>query len=257
MNQLFAFFFLCMLQVCLGSGQDSVPTVSTSDVIDMAQYAWSSGIAGVILITIGAFITFAGKRWFKIFLGASGFLTFGVLALSLLSSVNELLFTIPHKFYVFWAVIGLAGLVGAYVCYTMWEIGVLAAAGFGGYTLGVWVMSMKQGLLIEGYMTRGLFITICTCAAVALAWLFDELAIVLSSAISGSLSLVVGFDCFLKWGLVDVLLSQILPSMYKAPALDLYIYGELGAVAVLAVTGVVVQFLTGTSKKGFAKSDRV
>jgi hypothetical protein len=245
MNQLFAFMFMCLLQLCLGA---VAPNVRVDKVADLAQYAWSSGIAGVVLITLGIFITFSGKRWFKIFLGASGFLTFAVLALALLSSVNELLVTIPHKFYVFWFFVGLAGFVGAYICYTMWEIGVLAAAGFGGYTLGVWIMSVKTGLLIQGYMTRG---------AIALAWLFDEMAIVLSSAISGSLTLVAGVDCFLNYGLVQILLSQLLPSLFPAPALNLYIYIELGAVAILAVVGVLVQLLSGTSKKGFAKSDRV
>lgn len=229
----------------------------SSEVLAWADHAWSSGILGVILITLGSFLTFTGKRFFKIFLGVSGFLTFGVLGLNLVTWVHEVLFTLPYAFYVFWTVAIICGALGAWLCFTMWEIGVLAAAGFGGYSLGVWVMSMKTGLLIEGYMTRSVFLTICSCAAVAFAWFFDEVAIVIASSISGSMCLVVGVDCFLRWGLAQVLLAMMLQREFGALAkVSMYVYIELAAVAVLAIIGALVQFLSGSSKKGH-RSDRV
>lgn len=256
-TQFILFMLFMILSVALCKSEPPVTAPSTGEALALADHAWTSGILGVILITLGTFLTFTGKRFFKLFLGVSGFLTFGVLGLNLVTWVHEVIFTIPHAFYVFWTIAILCGALGAWLCFTMWEIGVLAAAGFGGYSLGVWVMSMKTGLLIEGYMTRSVFLTVCSCAAIAFAWFFDEVAIVVASAISGSMCLVVGVDCFLKWGLAQVLLAMMLQREFGMLAkVDTFVRIELAAVAVLAIMGALVQFLTGSSKKGH-RSDRV
>src|SRR5690606_4801398 len=149
----------------------------------------------------------------------------------------------------------IAGLVGSWVCFTMWELGVLTAAGFGGYSLAVWIMSMKEGLLIESYVTSSTFIAIISVVVVVAAWIFDEIAIVVASSISGAMALTLGVDCFLKWGLLQVLLAQVSEEFGKAH-LTMKIYFELGGAAGLAVIGALVQFLTGANK-GYGKSDRV
>src|SRR5690349_11835857 len=102
-NQLLGFLFLFMFQFCMAA-DDSVAKFIPAEAISWAENAWSSGILGVVLITLGLFLTFAGKRWFKIFLGASGFLTFGVLGWSLVAFVNEMIFNVPHIRYVTYAV---------------------------------------------------------------------------------------------------------------------------------------------------------
>lgn len=253
-SQYLLFFFFALLSLCLADDA-SAPASQVNNVI---KGTWSADIIGIILITVGSFLAFTGKRFFKIFLGVSGLLSFGVLGLNLIAWIHEVIFTIPHLFYVSWAVAGVCGILGAFLCFKMWEIGVLAMAGFGGYSLGVWIMSMKSGHLITGYMTRNAFVTACTCAAIAAAWFFDELAIVISSGFSGALAIVLGIDCFINWGLKEVVLSMIFERDFKQLAnVNMYVYIELGGVAALAVLGVVVQLLTGASKKGSAKSDRV
>lgn len=213
----------------------------------------SADIIAVVLIGLGLIMAFSGKRFFRLFLGCSGFMAGGVLMHQLVSWADTAI-TIPYPFYVFVILCIIGGLLGAWLCYTMWEIGVLAAAGYGGYTLGVCIMALKEGSVIESYMTRSVFLAVCTVGAVVLAWFFDELAIIVASAVGGSMALVLGADIFLKWGLLYVVLAAINPTRFAPMPLNGHVYIELAAVLALAVCGMVVQFLG--QKRGLGKGDR-
>jgi hypothetical protein len=219
---------------------------------------WDTYVIGIVLVAIGILLTFSGKRFFKIFLGCSGFLAGALLAVNLLAIFENLIYTFEEPKWIYICFAGVLGLLAAALCFFLWEIGVLACAGFGGYSLAIWIMSMQAGGVIEGYISRGAFITAVTVMAIILAWFFDNIAIIIASALAGALSIVVGFDCFVNWGFIAVLTNIVLPGHFaKLASLDIYCYIEIAAVAVLAVLGLVVQFLTGGKGKGYSRSDKV
>lgn len=228
---------------------------SPKQVLDIT---WDTYVIGIVLVAIGILLTFSGKRFFKIFLGCSGFLAGALLAVNLLAIFESLIYTFQEPKWIYICFAGVVGLLAAALCFFLWEIGVLACAGFGGYSLAIWIMSMKAGGTIEGYISRGAFIAAVTVMAIILAWFFDNIAIIIASALAGALTIVVGFDCFVNWGLMAVLTNIVLPGHFaKLASLDIYCYIEIAAVAVLAVLGLVVQFLTGGKGKGYSRSDKV
>lgn len=235
----------------------AVVHASTHQLLDLAQYYWSTGVLGAILMALGATMAFGGKRFFKLFLGASGFLAASTMEFNFLAVVDQKILSIPYKLYFITGASVIMGVLGAYGCIKMWEYGVLACAGFGGYSLGLWLMSLQAGALIQNYVAFEAFIALCTVGAVVMAWFFDNISVIVTSAVGGSVALVVGADCYLKWGLFQMLLAQLMPLDFARPQMSHHVYMELAAVVAIAVLGGVVQCLAGSGRGGFAKSDRV
>lgn len=225
---------------------------------DVLHITWDMRVFGVLFLAIGFLLTFSGKRFFKVFLGCSGFLAFAILAVTLLSLFESNIYVFESPKWIYISFAGISGLLGAALCVFLWEIGILACAGFGGYSLAIWIMSMKAGGAIESFIGRGAFVAAVTVIAIIFAWFFDNIAIIIASALAGALSIVVGFDCFVNWGLMAVILNIIVPGNFaKLKHLDTYCYLEIAAVAVLAVLGLVIQFLNGSKGKGYTRSDKV
>lgn len=235
----------------------TVVHASTHQLFSIAQCYWSTGVLGAILMALGATMAFGGKRFFRFFLGASGFLAASTMEFNFLAVADQKIITIPYKLYVIPGASVIMGVLGAYGCIKMWEYGVLACAGFGGYSLGLWLMSLQAGALIQNYVAFEAFIALCTVSAVVMAWFFDNISVIVTSAVGGSVALVVGADCYLKWGLLQMVLAQVMPLDFVRPPMCYHVYLELAAVVAIAVIGGVVQCLAGSGRGGFAKSDRV
>lgn len=216
-----------------------------------------SAIWAVGLIAAGLIITFSGKRFFKILLAASGFVAGLIISVNILSGMEYLLSFCNFSQTIYLAIGISIGLILAAVCFILWEVGVLVAAGYGGYALACWVLSLKEGGLVQNFLTRELFIAVVSAVAVVLAWFFSDLAIVATSAFGGAMTLVFGADILLNWGLAAMIMNFLIPKFYPpAKDLDILFYIQIAAVLGLAIIGATFQLLF-TKKGGISRSDKV
>lgn len=237
---------------------DSYPVLNDWKLLhEWASLTVTTGVIGVILIFLGILLTFSGKRFFKLFTGASGFLALGLATAVILYEIDTWFSFGPYRKWVVYGGAVVMGLAGASICLTMWKLGVYAMAGLGGYFLGTWLMTLKVGGVISNELGRDVFLAICIAACSIAVIFFEGLVIVASSAIVGGNALVIGTDCFLDWGYNVVLLSMWMTSEIIIPSYDAYLYAEIAAVLGLAVVGMVVQWVSGakSGKEGFGRAD--
>lgn len=209
----------------------------------MGELSWETGILGVILIASGVLLVFAGKRFFKIFLGTIGFLAGSIFGSISFYRINNFfnLIQLENAEYWFYGIAIVFGLLGAVLCVTFWKIGVYAASGLGGYMAGTFLLSTKEGGLIANQVGAVVFLTIVTIVPIVLTALFEHLVLIISSSLIGSTCLALGSDCFLNWGLKIVMLEAIMTQHVDLTQFDYKIYYMLGGIVVISVVGVFIQ----------------
>lgn len=248
---------LILSQTVLASSPiDKLPQ-SREEVLKLGELSWDTGVLGTILIAVGIFLTFFGRKYFKAFLGAAGFFAAALLGLFILFFIHEVIY--PFTSYARWIIYGgsvVMGALGAAAAVMLWKVGVFAAAGMGGFWLGTFLMSLKAGGLIENYIGRNIFITITTIAALVAVFFFESLILIVASAVTGAHALVIGVDCFVNWGFKLFLLSLVIQDrMLMFDSLGWEIYSMLAAVLGLAVIGTVVQLLFTNKESTFGRGD--
>lgn len=210
-----------------------------------------TGVIGAILMAIGILLTFSGKRFFKVFLALVGFCVGALLACISISFFHTL-FDFSHSSTVTYIIAIVCGLILAGVAVMMWKLGVYAAAGLGGYTLMVYILSLKVGGLIEGHISRDLALCLAVIAAVVAAMFLEDIIIAVASAAFGSVAAMSGLDCFLNTGFRAQIYDQAIGMSFKLPKLTGNIYYMFAGTGALAVCGVVVQLLNPS--KGYGRS---
>lgn len=205
----------------------------------------------VLLITLGLFFCFMGKRVFKPFLVIAGFAAGVLLAVFGLSWFDYVIGP-AHRNLISWIIIVVCGLLVAGACLYAWRIGVYAAAGLGGAALAVFVLSLKAGGVIENFMGRQATIIAFSALAIVAAIFLEDVAIVAATAISGALAATVGADFFLKTGFAVQVWDMIYHRTFTLSHFDNSMYYMFVATLILAVLGAVAQLLLPT--KGFGRS---
>ena len=205
---------------------------------------------GVIFAALGAYLCFAGKRFFKVFLALIGFAAAGLLTLQGLLYLDGIWDFGDNRKLIYLTVTGICGLIGGAVGMLAWRIGVYACAGAGGYMAGTWLMATIAS--ITNHVSRQTFLVITTIAAIVLVTFFDELVVKLASAILGAALLASGLDCFLETGYNELLLT-VMYERVPPESLSKEQYGMLGGVAVVAALGFLVQSIYGG--RGFGRKN--
>lgn len=149
---------------------------------------------------------------------------------------------------IFYSVIGIFGCLGAAISVIAWRVGIYAAATAGGFFGGVFLMSIFAG--ITNHLSRQVFLTICSIAAVVLVSFFDEMVIKAASSMIGAVLLMCGLDCFLEGGYNEVVLNMLYArKLVTSPG----VYGMLAGTAALALGGFAFQTVYGG--KGFGRKN--
>lgn len=148
---------------------------------------------GLAFIAVGIMIAFLGRRIFKLFLGLSGFVVGGSVALYFLIKINDLFHFGPSRT-VFWSVGVIGGLLGALLFSKAWKWGIYALSGYGGVMLGLWILGMINGTPANQYIERNTFLFVFLVIGVLLAHYIDEFVVISSSSLTGAFACVFGFD---------------------------------------------------------------
>ena len=259
-------FFLSAVAAKDGDGADNAPAPKSGDAnpngvpappsADDLSSMWAKykvsledSTIAVLLLALGIFFCFMGKRVFKPFLVIAGFAAGVVLALFGLSWFGDMI-TPDHL--IRWIIVGVCGLLVAGACLYAWRIGVYAAAGLGGAALAVFVLSLKAGGVIENFMGRQATIIAFSALAILAAIFLEDVAIVAATAISGALATTVGADFFIKTGFATQVWDMISHRTFTLHHFDNSMYYMFVATLILAVLGAVSQLLLPT--KGFGRS---
>lgn len=252
------YVLLCLSLVFLtASSASAAPSFKLPSTLDeaikMGELSWDTGILGVALIASGVLLLFSGKRFFKIFLGTIGFLvgsTFGSISFYHINDIFN--FSSSNLKYWFYGVAIVFGLLGAVLCVTFWKIGVYAAAGFGGYMTGTFLLSLKEGGLISDQVGALVFLSVAIAIPVVLTAIFEHVVMIFSSSAVGSTCIALGVDCFLNWGLKIIMLEAIMSQHINLNQFDSKIYYMLGGMVVLTALGIFIQMRSKATGYGRA-----
>ncbi|ORX83955.1 hypothetical protein K493DRAFT_320176 [Basidiobolus meristosporus CBS 931.73] len=144
-----------------------------------------------------------------------------------------------------------SGLIGGFLFACLWKLGLLAIGGLGGFALSMFILSLKDGLLITNSTARYVFIGVFVVVGMVLIFFFEKPILIVGTALIGSYSLVVGVDYFVRTGFTQQLLDFLNgrgETFYHTTGA---VYGMLASLAILFLVGVFVQFKTysGRSEK--------
>jgi hypothetical protein len=196
---------------------------------------------GIILIAVGIFYCFFGRRFFRVSMFILGFYVGAVIAWIILlnaepddgyagsEAVTEaILVVVP-------IIVGL--LFGAlFLCFSTLVVWVLG--GVAGYALALFILSFGSGGLIHSRAGRIVFI-IAFIIAIVFTVCFPNLAIILCTAFIGAFSIILGIDMFARTGFTETFSSM--QNVNK----DTLEYRVSGRVVGMLI-GMIVLFLLGT-----------
>lgn len=227
------------------------PPTSLDQVLELGQLTVTTGILGGILILVGLLLCFAGKRFFKLFLSLVGLAAGSVAGFIGMAFLNGLV-TIPNALVVTYVVAGITGLVVAAACLYMWKIGVYVGAGLGGYSVVIYILSLKVGGLIENQIGRQAVLLIGVGLGVVAAMFLEDIAIAAASSMTGSLVAMYGVDYYANQGFRQQIYDQAVSRTVSLPTINTPLYFMFAGTIALAVCGMVVQLLNPS--KGYGRS---
>ncbi|KAJ1955786.1 hypothetical protein EC988_001692 [Linderina pennispora] len=226
--------------------------VSTSDgslALSKHGALTASGIvAGIVLIVIGVFFTFFGRKLVKVLIFLAGFCVVGGLTIYLEYKIRAPREDEKTREIVYLVVGGVLGLIAGGLLLCLYKVGIAFVGGLGGFALATWILSMKSGSLITSEAGRIVFIVVLIVIGMLLALFLEKPAIIVASAVWGSYALFVGIDCFAKTGFQDTATTFLSApgATYETSA---KVYGMIAGMAVTAVVGIGVQFAINRDRK--------
>lgn len=243
----FALLTLSLASQALGASGGSPPTARQA--YDWANLSWQSGVAAIFIICIGLFLCFMGKRMFKPFLGLVGFVAGFLWAATIMGMVKD---HVDFTDWVPWIIACIVGLIAGAICMYMWKVGVLVGAGLGGFVLSNYLMSLKVGGLIANQYGRNALVFGAVASCVLLAWFFESIVIVVTSAITGAVLAIFGLDVYVKSGFAQQLYEQVTSKTFTLQAFHGPIMWMFASAAALAVVGALFQLLSPST--GFGRA---
>ena len=88
------------------------------------------------------------------------------------------------------------GLVGGLISVFLYRVGLTLLGLLAGFTLAVWILSLKSGGLITNETGRAIFIGCLALVVAILIHFFEKVIIILASSMGGSYSIIYGIDTF-------------------------------------------------------------
>ncbi|KAJ3122684.1 hypothetical protein HK098_002555 [Nowakowskiella sp. JEL0407] len=245
-------FTLLFCLYSLASAQ--VPTPNDVNQSIVKTLTISSGIAGGIYALVGLLFVFFGYKLFRFVLFAIGFYIGSALSYIVLLNVQP---AGGFSEWVYFAVsIGVGILFGfLFICF--YKLGIAGLGAFGGFTLAVWILSFKAGGVIQSEVGRIIFIIILVIVGLVVALFVEKPAIIVTTSIVGSVSTLIGIDVFAQTGVSRIIISFVQSSGKVGnlgDSISTTQYVILGAMGLLAVIGIVVQFYTTRGQHDTHKS---
>lgn len=236
-------YMLCMLFMLANSMTQAAPVQSDKPLDTARQGPYNitvqGGIAGAILIVLGLILCFFGVRFFRTTMFLIGFYFFGNIAYVSMANGGVTSTTLLLVISIVVGIIG--GLL--MVCCSRLGVAILGALAF--YSLGLWILGLKSGGLIQSSTGRGIFLAVLAIVGFIAGFIREHEMVIIGSAIVGAYSFVAGVDFYAHTGFIDQTNSFI----NSKASIDNRVGGLTGpqiallaTFVVLALLGMFVQF---------------
>ncbi|KAJ3299018.1 hypothetical protein HK104_010101 [Borealophlyctis nickersoniae] len=202
-------------------------------------------ILAIICFVVGIVFLFAGLKFFPIVTGLAGFYVFSVIGYIILTRLE------PDEGYTHRATVLLIGslaigLLGLFLGFCLWQLGVAFIGGIAGFSLAMWLLSLRDGGLIHSEVGRIILVVALVVVGIVLVFVFERLFLIIATSIIGAYLITFGIDLFAQTGFIGesrAFLRNIDDGQNHFTVTS-EMTGVLVTFAVLTVIGIVVQWFT-------------
>jgi hypothetical protein len=200
----------------------------------------SNGIAitlGIVMMTFGLFLTFMGKRLFKILLAIQAFFIFAIITLIIIM-VNVSWFDLTTgKFVGICFGAAAVGIVGAVIAYFLYKVGIFIMGFFSGAYIGTFIMKSAH---VD--KTWAIILVACIIGIIigTIAVWLSHIMIVIGTSFNGSSYFMLGVDQIANKGFtdfVDFVKGDDDPVKFTGS-----LWGMIAGFVIVAIIGCIFQF---------------
>ncbi|ORX94154.1 hypothetical protein K493DRAFT_315623 [Basidiobolus meristosporus CBS 931.73] len=199
-----------------------------------------TSVIAIVMIVVGFFFCFFGHRFFKTVIFLAGFVAVGFLAYVTCYKISDPNTGTKSTIYLVVAVV--AGILGGCLFMCVWKLGIAAIGALGGFALGMFILSLGDGMLIAGSTGRVMFIIALIVVGIVGIFFFEKHVVIVGTAMAGAYMLIVGIDYFIGTGFTQHLVAFLNGAGQVFYHTNGRVYAMLASMAVLAVIGAVVQY---------------
>ncbi|EEH36879.2 hypothetical protein PAAG_07297 [Paracoccidioides lutzii Pb01] len=206
-------------------------------------------VVGIVLIIAGGIYALIGvkTKWIQIFL-STGFLSAVAVTILIIYLIQPPVSNATQGGFVVAAVA--TGAIFGGVSLAFQEVTERLGSMLGGFSLSMWILSMKSGGLLVETGHKAAFITSLTLALYCLSFhhLTRPYWLLASTSFSGATAIVLGIDCFSRAGLKEFwvyiwgLNEKMFPSKTNTYPITRGIRVEIAAIVVVFLMGLISQF---------------
>ncbi|KAI8842735.1 hypothetical protein BJ741DRAFT_591734 [Chytriomyces cf. hyalinus JEL632] len=198
-----------------------------------------TGVVAGVLILLGLALVFAGNQVFKPILFASGFITFFLLGLTVVTAIDAS--REPKlEVWVYFLVCGIAGILGGFLFTALWKFGLFFIGAALGFCLAALIAIALQNVWTNTTTKYIFFGIMAIIGGIAILFREKEL-LVLATSFIGSYTVFIGLDVFVRVGFASGAIGLAKGNVADFVKNNNWIYMLIGCV-VLALLGIAVQF---------------
>ncbi|KAJ3300324.1 hypothetical protein HK104_001742 [Borealophlyctis nickersoniae] len=202
-------------------------------------------ILAIICFVVGIIFLFAGLRMFPLVTALAGFYVFSVIGYIILTRLE------PDEGYTHRATVLLVGslaigLLGLFLGFCLWQLGVAFIGGIAGFSLAMWLLSLRDGGLIHSQTGRIILVVVLVVVGMFLIFVFERIFLIIATSLIGAYLITFGIDLFTQTGWIAETRAflQNVPDANTNFTVTPEMTGILVAFCVLTVIGIVVQWFT-------------
>ncbi|RKP33665.1 hypothetical protein BJ085DRAFT_39907 [Dimargaris cristalligena] len=199
-------------------------------------------IAGILLIIIGFMFCFFGRRLFKVVLFLAGFCVLGLLVLLACFRIRPPREDENTRAILYYVAAIIGGIIGGCISVCVWFIGLALIGGLGGFTLSVWLLSLKDGGLITSTWGRVLLMVLLIIAGMIAIFFLEKHVLIIATALWGAYAMMIGIDSFAKTGFREQLSAFFSGDTAAVYQTNAKVYAMIGSTIALALIGAIVQY---------------
>ncbi|KAK9710781.1 hypothetical protein K7432_008206 [Basidiobolus ranarum] len=199
-----------------------------------------TSIIAVVMIIMGFFFCFFGHRFFKVIIFLAGFVVVGFIAYVICYEISAPDTSTKSTIYLVVAIV--AGIIGGFLFMCIWKLGIAAIGALGGFSLGMFILSLGNGMLISSKTGRIIFIVAFVIVGIVAIFFFEKHVVIIATAIAGAYMFIVGIDYFIGTGFTQHLIAFLNGQGESFYHTNGKIYAMLASMAVMAIIGAVVQY---------------
>ncbi|CAG8441756.1 1443_t:CDS:2 [Ambispora gerdemannii] len=201
-----------------------------------------TAIYGIILISIGVLYTFFGIKFYRVTMFFVGFYIGSILAWVILTNVEPADGYGKSSDTIYLVITLIAGLLVGSLLVCCSDIAIWFLGALGGYALAIFLLSWANNGVIHTRVGRIVFIIGLTVAGVILTFLFENVILILSTALIGAYSIIFGIDMFANTGFREAVHEFLDGNHTIVYNTDTKVYLMLGGVLGFFIVGTAFQW---------------